>query len=283
MHAATTSDRKHIRRRLRLPRALQIMKFLGAWLVPWRSAFLTRAEPSKLQFFVSCRDAIGRHVAKYGGFEPELTAWIGARLQQAPKGIVIDVGANLGWHSVHAAKYDAVENIVAFEPDAFNAWLLERNLAINRVDKVIVQACAVGSTRGLARLYRYKASNNGRHSLLKDYGLGSRVVPMVDVDSAIDALGLSDCRVLLFKIDVEGYEPSVVAGATRTLGRTDVLITEYSPALSRSGNLSVDEMIDGLVAGGFIPHLLAADGGIARIDRGDLGRVDGQVDVIWTR
>src|SRR6266404_4241578 len=213
MHAATTSDRKHTRRRLRLPRALQIMKFLGAWLVPWRSAFLTRAEPSKLQFFVSCRDAIGRHVAKYGGFEPELTAWIGARLPQAPKGIVIGVGANLGWHSVHAAKYDAVENIVAFEPDAFNAWLLERNLAINRVDKVIVQACAVGSTRG----------------------------------------------------------------------RTDVLITEYSPALSRSGNLSVDEMIDGLVAGGFIPHLLAADGGIARIDRGDLGRVDGQVDVIWTR
>jgi len=262
---------------------LQIIKFLGAWLVPWRSAFLTRAEPSKLHFFVSCRDAIGRHVAKYGGFEPELTVWIGARLQHAPKGIVIDVGANLGWHSVHAAKYDAVENIVAFEPDAFNAWLLERNLAINRVDKVIVQACAVGSTRGLARLYRYKASNNGRHSLLKDYGLGSRVVPMVDVDSAIDALGLSDSRVLLFKIDVEGYEPSVVAGATRALGRTDVLITEYSPALSRSGNLSIDEMIDGLVAGGFIPHLLTADGGIARIDRGDLRRVDGQVDVIWTR
>jgi hypothetical protein len=53
--------------------------------------------------------------------------------------------------------------------------------------------------------------------------------------------------------------------------------------LSRSGNLSVDEMIDGLIAGGFIPHLLTADGGLNRIDRGDLGRVDGQVDVIWTR
>jgi len=57
------------------------------------------------------------------------------RLQQAPKGIVIDVGANLGWPSVHASKYDAVENMSLFEPDAFNAWLLERNLAINRVDR----------------------------------------------------------------------------------------------------------------------------------------------------
>lgn len=259
------------------------MKFLGAWLVPWRQAFLTRAEPSKLQFFVSHRDGIGRQVAKYGGLEPELTAWIGGRLQQSQKGIVIDVGANIGWHSVHAAKYDAVENIVAFEPDAFNAWLLERNLAINAIDKVIVETCAVGAGPGLARLYRYKPSNRGRHSLLKDYGLGSRVVPMVDIDSAIDALGLADRRVLLIKIDVEGYEPSVVAGAARVLSRTDVLVTEFSPALSRSGNLSVDEMISALVAGGFKPHLLTDNGSIAPIDRADLHRVEHQVDVIWTR
>ena len=156
-------------------------------------------------------------------------------------------------------------------------------LAINLIDKVIVEACAVGRKRGLARLFRYKASNKGRHSLLRDYGLGSRIVPMVDIDSAIDALGFADYRVLLIKIDVEGYEPSVVAGATQTLCRTDVLITEYSPSLSRSGNLSVDEMIDRLFAGGFIPHLLTVSGGIAQIDRVDLRRFDCQVDVIWTR
>jgi FkbM family methyltransferase len=270
-------------RKLPISRALQTMKFLVAWLVPWRPAFLTYAEPSKLQFFVSHRDGIGRQVAKYGCFEPELTAWIGARLQQSSKGIVIDVGANLGWHSVHAAKYDAVENIVAFEPDAFNAWLLERNLAINSIDKVIVEASAVGSQRGLARLFRYKASNNGRHSLLKDYGLGSRIVPVVDIDSALNALGFADSRVLLIKIDVEGYEPAVVAGATRALARTDVIITEYSPSLSKSDNLPVDEMINDLFAAGFIPHLLTGSGGIAQIDKAFLRRFESQVDVIWTR
>ena len=222
-------------------------------------------------------------MAKYGCIEPELTSWIGNRLQRAPKGIVIDVGANLGWHSVHAARYDCVEKIVAFEPDAFNAWLFERNLAINAIDKVIVEACAVGAEPGLARLYRYKPSNKGRHSLLKDYGLGSRLVPMVDIDSAIDALGLGDRRVLLMKIDVEGYEPSVIAGARRTLERTDALITEYSPSLSRSGNLSLDEMTTRLVAGGFIPHLLMDDGGTTLIDHSELRRIERQVDVIWTR
>ena len=270
-------------RKSRPLRVLPTVKFFGAWLVPWRSAFVARAEPSKLRFFVSHRDGIGRQVAKYGGIEPRLTAWIGSHLRQSPKGIVIDVGANLGWHSVHAATYEAVENVVAFEPDAFNAWLLERNLAINSIDKVIVEACAVGKERGSARLYRYKPSNKGRHSLLKDYGLGSRLVPMVDIDSAVDSLGLGDRRVLLIKIDVEGFEPAVVAGARRTLQRTDVLITEYSPSLSRSGNLSVDEMTSTLIAAGFVPHLLGEDGQIAEIDRDDLRRVEHQIDVIWKR
>jgi len=270
-------------RKSRVLRPFHTLKFFGAWLVPWRAAFLTHAEPSGLRFFVSHRDGIGRQVAKYGCIEPDLTAWIGNRLRQAPKGIVIDVGANLGWHSVHAAKYDSVEKIVAFEPDAFNAWLFERNLAINAIDKVIVEACAVGAEPGLARLYRYKPSNKGRHSLLKDYGLGSRLVPMVDVDSAIDALGLGERRVSLMKIDVEGYEPAVIAGATQTLKRTDALITEYSPSLSRSGSLSLDEMTSRLVAGGFIPHLLMDDGGIALTDESELRRIDRQVDVIWTR
>jgi FkbM family methyltransferase len=270
-------------RELRLPRIVQTVKFLAAWLLPWRPAFLTHADPSKLRFFVSCRDGIGRQVAKYGAVEPDLTAWIAAHLQRSPKGIVIDAGANLGWHTVHAAKYGSVEKVVAFEPDAFNAWLLERNLGLNSIDNVIVEACALGSVPGIARLYRYKASNNGRHSLLKDYGLGSRMVPLIDLDSALDALGLADRRVLLFKIDVEGYEPQVIAGAMRALGRTDVLITEYSPLLSRSGNLSIDDMIDKLIASGFSPHLLTAAGHLDRIGQSDLHRVEHQVDVIWTK
>jgi len=59
---------------LRIPRPLATMKFLLAWLVPWRPAFLTRAEPSKPRFYAHWRDVFGRHLAKYGSHEPELTA-----------------------------------------------------------------------------------------------------------------------------------------------------------------------------------------------------------------
>jgi FkbM family methyltransferase len=268
---------------IRIPRPVGTLTFLLAWLVPWRPAFRIRAKQSKLSFFVHWRDLIGRHIAKYGTHEPLLTQWMATYLATSTRGIFVDIGANLGWHSLHAAQHEAVDAVVAFEPDAFNAWLLDRNLSLNGIDKVIVNTCAVGAQCGSIRLHHYRSTNYGRHSILADYGLGSRMVPITDLDSALDALGLPDRRVLILKIDVEGYEPAVVAGAKRTLARTDVVIIEYSPDLSRSGGLSADEMLGRLHAAGFIPHRFATDGRIEEIAVDHLRQVEGQIDVIWIR
>jgi FkbM family methyltransferase len=268
---------------IRIPRPVGTLTFLLAWLVPWRPAFRVRAEPSKLSFFVHRRDAAGRHIAKYGHHESLLTQWISDYLARSSHGIFVDVGANLGWHVVHAAQQEAVETVVAFEPDPFNAWLLDRNVSANRVGNVVVSNCAVGAQRGVVTLHRYKSSNYGRHSVLADYGNESRSVPVTDLDSALDGIGLADRRVLILKIDVEGYEPAVIEGATQTLARTDVVILEYSPDLSRSGGLSVDAMSDRLRAAGFVPHRLDADGRVAAVALGDLPKIKGQVDLIWFR
>jgi FkbM family methyltransferase len=174
--------------------------------------------------------------------------------------------------------------VVAFEPDATNAWLLDRNLTINDIDKVVVYPSAVGASVGHAHLHRYKRSNNGRHSLIKNYGLGSRVVPLTDVDSALQALGLAQDRILLMKIDVEGFEPAVLAGASKALERADAVITEYSPQLSRDGDLSVEGMADRLLAAGFVPHQLAGQSSKAvRVELNDLRRIEDQTDIIWIK
>jgi Methyltransferase FkbM domain len=152
---------------------------------------------------------------------------------------------------------------------------------VNSIDKVVINTCAVGRQRGAVRMHRYKSANYGRHSLLANYGYGSRTVPITDLDTALDALGLADRRVLILKIDVEGYEPAVVAGAKQTLARTDVVIIEYSPELSRSGGLSVSDMLDQLRAGGLTPHKLATDGYIEEMTADDLRHFEGQVDLIW--
>ena len=86
-------------------------------------------------------------------------------------------------------------------------WLLDRNLAENGVTNAIVNAAAVGAASGVARLHRYKSSNYGRHSLLTDYGFGSRNVPIVDLDSALERLGLGGRPVAVIKIDVKVTNP----------------------------------------------------------------------------
>lgn len=267
----------------RIPRPLGTLKFLLAWLTPWRLAFLTRSKLSKLRFFVHHRDMLARHVAKYGEYEPDLTAWIDRHLQHPLSGIVVDIGANVGWHTVHAAVQDKVETVVAFEPDAFNAWLLDSNLSLNCIDNVIVSGCAVGAKLSVARLYRYKRSNLGRHSVVRDYGFGSRLVSLTDLDTALDAFGLAGRRVLLLKIDVEGYEPAVISGAAKTLARTDAVLIEYSPELYRAAGTPVQPMIDLMYGGGFAPHRVETGGHLVPISGVDLSNIQWQVDLVWLK
>jgi FkbM family methyltransferase len=266
-----------------MPRPLGTLGFVAAWLVPWRPAFRTTAAESKLKFFAHHRDAIGRHIAKYGTHEPLVTRWMDEFLDAAQPGIAVDIGANLGWHALHAARHRHVETLVAFEPDPFNGWLLERNLSENGIENVIVESRAVGAAPGAAQLHRYGRNNFGRHSLAADHGNGSRTVPVTDIDSALAALGFAERPISLIKIDVEGYEPAVIDGATRTLQRTDGLILEYSPDLSQAGGLSTKTMMQRLQSAGFSPFALWPTGGTVRIEAGELDGFAGSLDVIWVR
>ena len=266
-----------------LPRPLGTFAFLVAWLVPWRPAYRVRAAQSGLAFFVHYRDTIGRHIAKYGTHEPLVTRWLADYLGAAKPGIAIDVGANLGWHAVHIARHKNVEMLVAFEPDPFNAWLLERNLVENGVENAVVDTRAVSATSGMGRLHRYKSSNFGRHSLSADYRMGSRAVALTDLDGALAGLGLADRAISVIKIDVEGHEPAVISGASRALERTEAIVLEFSPDLSRDGGLSTDDMVATLQAMGFTPFRLRSNGGTVRIDADELRSLKGTLDIIWLR
>ncbi|MCL6645955.1 MAG: FkbM family methyltransferase [Dehalococcoidia bacterium] len=265
------------------PRLAGTLRYLAAWLNPSQPVFRIRAAESGLIFFAHRRDAIGRHIAKYGAHEPELTRWIRHHLAVSPPGLFVDAGANIGWHTLHAARQPNVEAVVAFEPDSFNAWLLDRNRTINGAEKVIIVAAALGARRGTIRLHRYKTSNLMRHSVVTDHGHGSAIVPLVDLDGALADLELAERSVSLLKIDVEGYEPEVLAGASRTLRRTRALVTECSPALSRSGRLSVSDMARILDQAGFAPFLLDSRGRLETVELVALLASHEQRDIIWLR
>lgn len=137
-----------------------------------------------------------------------------------PGDVVYDVGANIGWFSMLAArKVGPQGSVFAFEPSLANAFYLRMNAATNGLVNVITVPAAAGSGGGWGR-FSEESSLEGR--LSND---GESLVPLVSLDEWPEAVGSKPPALL--KIDVEGGEGDVLRGM-ETLLRTakPVLIVE---------------------------------------------------------
>jgi FkbM family methyltransferase len=139
----------------------------------------------------------------------------------APGMRVADVGANIGYYLLlfeHAVGPGG--HITCFEPDPENLRELRATLAVNGFANVEVVAAAVGAADGIAAL------RTGLNATVVAAGPGTIQVPLVSLDRALAA------PIDLLKIDVEGYEAQVLAGARRLLaGQRPALFVEIHPAL----------------------------------------------------
>jgi FkbM family methyltransferase len=147
-----------------------------------------------------------------------------------PVEVFFDVGANIGCYSWLAREH-GVSDIFMFEPDRTNCRLLMRTLEANRLEHVFVVPFAADSSATVSSFYLDRASGatgslvNQRlnpGSLHEAYGVGeSHAVPTLPLDLFADF-----CRGkrLFIKIDVEGAEASVFAGAMELIRQTWPLI-----------------------------------------------------------
>lgn len=224
--------------------------------MPWARLAWATHRATGLKFLVSPRDVVGRTIMRRQSYEPELTAWLLATIEAGQPGVFVDVGANLGWFTLQSARLAKVQRVVSIEPDVVNHQRLQANILRNQLtDRVDAVACAVGAASGLARLNRYKGSNLGKHSLAVDHGHGGTWVVVESLDTLLQGLGLHDAPIAAIKIDVEGYEPLVLAGAGRALARAQALLVEISPDLSRAGGLDLPAALDAIAGAGFVPDL----------------------------
>lgn len=154
------------------------------------------------------------------------------RVGVAPR-TVIDVGANVGQFAVAASKLFGGAAVFPVEPDPRIADLLRGNLDPITRENVIVMA--IGDSEGVAELYVNRDS--GASSLLPlgagriesfpdSKVLGTSRVPLSTLDTLFGGKSLGPP--ILLKIDVQGFEDRVIAGAGKLLERVQWVLMEVS-------------------------------------------------------
>jgi FkbM family methyltransferase len=164
-----------------------------------------------------------------GKVEPEQTRCVVTRLN--PGGIFFDVGANVGYYSLLAARRVGPRGrVVAFEPLARNVLFLERHLRLNRVANVTIVQAACSDHIGVDCFIEDLNPALGHLAISADERARGRRVESVTLDSVAERIGL---RPDMIKIDVEGAELRALRGATVTLssGRPIVLLSTHSEEL----------------------------------------------------
>lgn len=125
--------------------------------------------------------------------------------------IVFDVGANTGLYSLLASKAVGASGAVyAFEPLPRNVDFLKQNLAVNKVQNVLVYEKAVANSEGIIRFNQ--GADHATGYISED---GTLEVETVSLDRLVHDEQLPPPDYL--KIDVEGAESRVLIGATNIL------------------------------------------------------------------
>lgn len=168
------------------------------------------------------KDHIQQQIRHHGRFyEQAMLDEVAPRLPE--HALVVDVGANIGNHTVYLSKVMGLK-VIAVEPNPPALRLLRQNIQLNEVhDQVELHAVALGAEDGEATMQDNDPNNLGRASVAMRKAGTPRDVT-VQVRRLDDIVG--NRHPSLIKIDVEGMEPAVLRGATAVLQRVhpDLLI-----------------------------------------------------------
>ena len=184
--------------------------------------------------------------------EPETIEWIAGF---AEGDTLADVGANVGMYSIFAARARGAR-VFAFEPESQNYAILNRNIHLNGLSHLVNAYCAAVSERaGFAQLHLSMFLPGGSchsYGAPLDHHNRPTASPFAQgcIATTIDDLVAAEAMPVPahIKIDVDGLEHRVIAGAAKTLAdrRVRSVLVEINTALEEHW-----EIVDALLALGF--------------------------------
>jgi FkbM family methyltransferase len=200
---------------------------------------------------VDPRDLVGGFIARHGYWEPETVAFLERWLR--PGMTVVDAGAHVGQHAMVASGcLGPAGRVHAFEPNPELYEVLRRNLDRAGCANVEAHALALGRSHEARPFYLHPVDNLGASSLRASRRECRAVgVQVTTLDAYLAAHDVP--RVDLLKVDVEGAERDLLAGAARTLEANPdvVVVMEFLRANARRFGHTLEDLERDLLAQGF--------------------------------
>lgn len=200
-------------------------------------------------FLVSPRSALFTRVARTGTYEPGILDLFYKHLD--PSRDVIDIGANIGFFTVAAATRSPTSRVLAVEPTSGAFGRLAENVRRNGVEsRVVLFKGAAADREGTIEINQvvgreeYSSIGVLAHPSIVNSAESSitESVPMTTLDALVAE---HDFKPGLIKVDVEGGEFQVFAGARETLLKhRPVLISEISDVLLKGLGSSRNGLVD---------------------------------------
>lgn len=183
---------------------------------------------------------IGRSIKEKGGWFRDETIQVFDALnaigRKTAGQIFLDVGSNIGTQTIYALHFGGFERAICFEPEPRNACLLQINARLNGFsDRIHIITAAAGDSPGRLTLY-LSNKNSGAHTLRSVGSNHSISVDVVTVDDTLERLGITADQIGLAWIDVEGFEPEVIAGTSSLLNSKVPFMIEFNPTKYRGNS-----------------------------------------------
>jgi FkbM family methyltransferase len=201
-----------------------------------------RAEEFGGSFRIDVRSDMFRRLVIYKQYEPVL-AKVAVKFADGGRDF-IDIGANIGFYSVLLANNLTSGRGYAIEPTAKAFARLQANIAYNGVlDRVRVIKAAITDRIGNVQIRvipgkeEYSSLGGMNHPSIASLGFSLETVPAVTLDHLVEQHNIHPG---FLKIDVEGCEHLVLAGARQTLLQyRPVILTElWDPLITKNGSSS---------------------------------------------
>lgn len=195
-------------------------------------AHLERVETEEISLHVIKSDpVVGRELLVSRAYEPHVTRRL--REQLPPGGVFVDVGANIGYYTLLAARRVGPRGrVIAFEPNPESLKVLLLN-TLPEGDLIRVYPFAISDHEGFLSLMRIVSIASSKPVA----ELELRVPSDVSITYAVrlDDVLKDEGRIDVLKCDIDGHDYRAMRGGLVTLARTrPVVFAEFNPGTLRS-------------------------------------------------